>query len=169
MSADLEVHDPFKIPDHSEMAPEGESVLGGRPARVVYAYEMRVAGVDWETIADKLGYATPDTARTSVLNHVKKQYQPRDVDEIVELELMRLDRLQLLEWRKAQKGDGRAVQNILKIMERRASYLGLDKKPTETNTEQHNTAIFIGGSEAEYVEALVKAREIATGKRVIDQ
>ena len=88
-------------------------------------------------------------------------------EEIVELELMRLDKLQLLEWRKAQKGDGKAVQNILKIMERRASYLGLDKKPTETNVEQHNTAIFIGGTEEEYIQALQNARAAATGK-VID-
>ena len=166
---DLELHDPFRIPDAHEMAPEGGvDVLGGRVARVVYAYEMKVAGVQWDTIAEKLGYASADSARQAVLNHVKKQYDARDVDEIVELELMRLDRLQLLEWRKAQRGDGRAVQNILKIMERRSSLLGLDKKPTETSTETHNTAIFIGGTEEEYVAALAKAREVASRRGVID-
>ena len=165
MSTDLEVHDPFKVPAPQDVS--DDPVLGGRPARVVYAYEMRVAGVGWDEISEKLGYSTADSARQAVLNHVKKQYAVRDVEEIVELELMRLDKLQLLEWRKAQKGDGKAVQNILKIMERRASYLGLDKKPTETNVEQHNTAIFIGGTEEEYIQALQNARAAATGK-VID-
>ena len=41
-------------------------------------------------------------------------------------EAARLDRLQLAAWPKAQQGDLRAIDTVLRILQRRASLFGLD-------------------------------------------
>ena len=47
---------------------------------------------------------------------------------LVATEAMRLDRLQLALWSRAMNGDHQAVREILRIMERRARMLGLDRQ-----------------------------------------
>lgn len=151
-TTELVPHDPFAIP----LDPENSKL-----PRVVLAYQLRVAGASYEDIADKLGYASADNCRSTVLNHIKSFYKAEDAEEIVALEMARLDALQLVAWKSAREGDTRAMQTILKIMERRAKYLGLDKAPETggSNNNTTNTAIFIGGDEKSYVEQLQKARQ----------
>jgi hypothetical protein len=50
-----------------------------------------------------------------------------DLETIRKTELARLDRMQAAISAKAEAGDNQAINTALKIMERRASYLGLDK------------------------------------------
>ena len=52
-----------------------------------------------------------------------------------ELELRRLDKLLDAQWDKALNGDLGAVQAVLRIMDRRATYLGLDA-PVKVDLEQ---------------------------------
>lgn len=149
--------DPFVIPDDPSKVPNG--------IRAQMAFELRKAGASYELIAEKLGYASAKSAENSIRSTLNRKYKPEDVEEVVSMELARLDALQLVAWRRAKEGDLSAIDRILKIMERRAKYLGLDvKEQVSDGNVTNNTAIFIGGTEEEYVEQLKQAREQAVKK-----
>lgn len=153
---ELEPEDPFEIPEDPENLPKG--------IRSQMAFELRKAGASYELIANKLNYANAKSAEGSIRRVLATKYKPDDVEDVVMMELARLDALQLVAWRRAKEGDLNAIDRILKIMERRSQYLGLDKKePVHEGSTVHNTAIFIGGTEEEYVEQLKQAREQAVG------
>ena len=52
--------------------------------------------------------------------------QARAADELRTTELMRLDRLQAAAWAQAAKGDLRAIETMLRVIDRRCRILGLD-------------------------------------------
>lgn len=155
--SELTLHDPFKIPDPYEL--ENEVY---RP-RWWYAQQLRVAGATWREIADALGYSDQNSAQGAVKNARRDRSNDREtLEDLVDLELERLDMLQLICWRSAQHGDMKAIQTVLAIMQLRMRLLGTEKKAngTDGNTT-NNTAIFIAGGEADYVEALRRVRERA--------
>jgi len=152
-STELVPDDPFVVPDDPEKMPA--------PLRAQAAFELRKAGASYELIAEKLKYKTSKGAESAIRRVLKDKYDPEDVEDVVMMELARLDALQLIAWRRAKEGDLSAMDRILKIMERRSQYLGLDKQESQTQGTVHNTAIFIGGSEEEYIEQLKQAREQA--------
>ena len=89
------------------------------------AVELRKAGLDYRTIAERLGYNNPGSAYHSVEAALKKMLQ-EPVDELRALELSRLDRLELALWQSATQGNHGAIDRVLRLMERRAKLLGLD-------------------------------------------
>lgn len=92
------------------------------------AIRLRLAGTDWQAIADQLGYADRGAACKDVTRALEANLlaQRASGDELREMELMRLDSLQAAAWPKAMQGDVRAIESCLKILDRRAKYLGLD-------------------------------------------
>ena len=155
-TSEITPEDPFVIPDDLSNLPKGH--------KAQMAFQLRQAGASYELIAEKLNYATAKSAESSIRRVLNARYKPDDVEEVVQMELARLDALQLIAWRRAKEGDLSAIDRILKIMERRAKYLGLDTtEPQNQGAVTHNTAIFIGGTEEEYVEQLKQAREQAVG------
>ena len=71
----------------------------------------------------------PSISRSNAAKIVKRalgRVHQEPAFEIRKLEAERLDRLQLSFWQKAIGGDGRALDRVLRIMERRANLLGLD-------------------------------------------
>lgn len=156
-NTELVPSDPFVIPDDPSTLPKGH--------RAQMAFELRKTGASYELIAEKLGYANAKSAESSIRRVLNSRYDADDVEQVVKMELERLDALQLIAWRRAKEGDLSALDRILKIMERRAKYLGLDvKEQVSEGNVTNNTAIFIGGSEEEYVAQLKAAREQATNK-----
>lgn len=156
-STELIPEDPFVIPDDPSVLPKGY--------RAQMAFELRKTGASYELIAEKLGYASAKSAESSIRRVLSSKYKPDDVEDVVRMELARLDALQLIAWRRAKNGDLSALDRILKIMERRAKYLGLDTTETQNQgSVTNNTAIFIGGTEEEYVAQLKEAREQATSR-----
>lgn len=153
---EMEATDPFTLPVDPTQIPYGP--------RAKMAFDMRVAGAPYDVIADKLGYASGDTARQAILQRINKHFKQseEDVAEIVEMELRRLDELQLICWRRAKDGDLAAVDRILRIMERRAKMLGYDQEQASTiqGDVTNNTAIVIAGDEEQYKAALAKARQL---------
>jgi hypothetical protein len=89
------------------------------------ALEMRKAGVPFDAIARQLGYGGPAGAFKAVESAIQRTLQ-EPADEVRKLELERLDKLLLGLWPAASKGDCRAVERVLAVMDRRARYLGLD-------------------------------------------
>jgi hypothetical protein len=92
------------------------------------AIAMLLAGVDYDTITQRLGYATRGAATKDVQRALEanRAAERESVEELRTVDLMRLDRLQAAVWTKALGGDPRVVETVLKILERRAKLLGLD-------------------------------------------
>jgi len=89
------------------------------------ALELRKAGADYEAIARQVGYASGSGAFKAIQAALKDVVR-EPAEEVRTIELERLDRIMLGLWKQATSGDARAVDRVLKIMERRAKLLGLD-------------------------------------------
>ena len=94
-----------------------------REARV---FELRIQGFTFEQIATEVGYQGASGA-WQAYKRVKESHIFESVDEARQLELMRLDEMMLALWDRAIGGDLPAASCVLKIMDRRAKLLGLDK------------------------------------------
>ena len=116
-----------KFRDTSHMAKKRR----GRPRspavalRRVEALKLRTAGYTYRDIADKLGYSTPSAGCQDVQRALKELVREQ-ATETAALELERLDALLIPLWGKAQRGNLAATDRVLRLMERRSRYLGLD-------------------------------------------
>jgi hypothetical protein len=102
---------------------ESEAEMRRRDARV---YELRIQGNTFEQIASEVGYSGPSGA-WQAHQRIKSEWIFESIEEARQLELMRLDELQVAVWDRAINGDLPAAHCVLKIMDRRAKLLGLDK------------------------------------------
>lgn len=93
--------------------------------RRAYAIEMRRGGATPEQIAERLGYATPAMAARDVTRALTMLIKT-PTEEVRAVEIARLDGLMIALWPAARRGDLAAVDRVLKIMDRRAKFLGLD-------------------------------------------
>jgi len=93
--------------------------------RHLQALELRKAGATYQAIADQLGYASPHGAHAAVASALKATLR-EPAEALRELELVRLDSALLGIWRRVQSGDYKAIDRLVRIMERRAKLLGLD-------------------------------------------
>lgn len=88
--------------------------------------KLRRAEVDWDTIVEKLGYASPGHAHNRFVAFMRA-YPRDDIEQMRDLELDRIEKTaRALEPRVAQ-GDVRAAEVWNKLSERRAKLMGLDK------------------------------------------
>ncbi|MGW9410283.1 hypothetical protein [Streptomyces diastaticus] len=101
------------------------------------ATALRVAGVDWATIAERVGYASPGAACTAVSEALKANLREQrdNVDELRALTVARYDRLQAAFWPLAiQEKDKKAADVVLRCLAGRADVEGT-KAPTRLNVE----------------------------------
>lgn len=121
------------LPDHASNAP-GTNAL--KLERRVEALRLRQAGADYRTILAELRNMGFDCSIRQVYDDVQEALTELTkmehvlAEEILELELSRLDIMYMALAADIQRGDVFAIQTALKIMERRSRYLGLDK-PTK--------------------------------------
>lgn len=92
------------------------------------AITLRLAGADYDTIAARLGYSGRAAACKDITRALAVAMADlgRSADELRELELTRLDRLQAAAWAAAVGGDLRAIDTVLRVVDRRCRLLGLD-------------------------------------------
>lgn len=92
------------------------------------AIALRLAGMDYAAIADRLGYSNRAAACKDITRAlaVSLAEQGRSADELREVELTRLNRLQAAAWAPAVGGDLRAIETVLRVIDRRCKLLGLD-------------------------------------------
>lgn len=148
--------DPFQVPINPEKVPHN--------IKARMAFELRKSGASYDFIVEKLGYNDVGQAKKAVSAKLGGSLTDEAKRQVTDLELQRLDALQLIAWRLAQQGDLGAIDRILKIMERRSKLLGLDQEQATQEVTQQ-TAIFIGGNEEDYVQALERARQQSNGKK----
>jgi hypothetical protein len=130
-----------------------------REARV---FELRIQGFTFEQIASEVGYQGASGA-WQAYKRVKESHIFESVDEARQLELMRLDEMMSAIWDRAIGGDLPAASCVLKIMDRRAKLLGLDKPEkievnkwdfdgTDLDAEVQRLVIMMNEREEEFME-----------------
>lgn len=96
--------------------------------RRTQAIALRMAGMDYATIAERLDYGSPQAASKDLFRALRsyREEEEAKVDEWRQLESQRLDRLQAAAWAKALQGDLKAIETVLKVISQRSKLLGLD-------------------------------------------
>lgn len=89
--------------------------------------KLRLAGASFALIARNLDRSVGGVHK-ACMRALERQIKEisEDADAVLALELQRLDSMLLGAWPKAVAGDLSAVDRVLRIMKRRARYLGLD-------------------------------------------
>jgi hypothetical protein len=110
-----------------------------RTERAARAFALRKAGLSYRDIGLELGvnhatvYKDVQATIKQFLDEAREHHT-----QIMAIEAARLDDLQRVMWEQAAMGDRRAIETVLKIMERRAKLLGLD---TPVATKQFNVTL----------------------------
>lgn len=109
--------------------PASKAQRAATAQRRAQAIALRLAGMDYQTIAERLGYADRGAASKDVYRALEANLEAEAAAAATlrELEVQRLDRMQAAAWAKAAKGDLKAIETVLKIIDRRARLLGLDR------------------------------------------
>lgn len=97
------------------------------------ALELRMAGQDFDSIAQQCGYAGKQGAHAAY-QRALRAIPAAAADEARRLECARMDALLTTYWPKAMGGDGWSCDRVLRISERRARLLGLDLAAESTPT-----------------------------------
>lgn len=92
--------------------------------------QMRRNGMSYEAIAEEL-HISPKNAYDAV-KYLLDAGVKESSDHIRQIEAFRLDRLMLAYFERAENGDMKATELVLKLMDHRAKILGL-AKPEEMN------------------------------------
>jgi orotate phosphoribosyltransferase-like protein len=117
-------------------------------ARRQEALELRKAGLTFERIGARMG-VTKQTAHQLVLRAFGelREKLAETAEQVLTLELQRLDALTEALWPTATAGDPQAIDRVLRIMQRRAALLGLDALarvlPSETVPETLGSRVCI--------------------------
>lgn len=92
------------------------------------ATQMRLAGMSLQGIADQLGYASAGAVSKDLTRALRAAAKAQNLnsDELLQIEIDRLDRLMAGLWTKAITGEVKAVEAVEKIIYRRCQLLGLD-------------------------------------------
>jgi hypothetical protein len=118
------------------------------------ALELRKAGATYEQIADQLKLPNKSVSYKLVKAAIKAIIR-EPAEEVLRLELERLDAMLLGCWSRAKTGDSAAIDRALRIMERRAAYLGLDAPKRNEHTGKDGAPL-VGEVTPEAAAALVR-------------
>jgi len=108
------------------LTPDGSQI----EAHVV---SLRSSGRTYEQIAMEIGLSGKSQA-FRILQRALRRIPAERVDELRALDSARLDAMTSAIWPKALSGDPKAIGLMLKILERRARMLGLDRESTSPTT-----------------------------------
>lgn len=135
-------------------------------ARRTQLAQLRMAGLDWATIAERLNYSSAQHAITD-WRRAKAQSRVElttSVEEARWLEVDRLDRLMAAMWPKALAGDTKAADTAHRLIMSRCEVLGL-KAPTQiqlsARMELESTIV------AEVIIAVIDSLGLEPSQRVV--
>jgi hypothetical protein len=100
--------------------------------REVQAMQLRATGATYEQIADALGYTQRDGAYKAVVRGIRREGEEyhESIEFARSLSLNRLDELLFAIYPAAKSGDRGAIDQVLRLEQRRANLLGLDAPKT---------------------------------------
>ncbi len=101
------------------------AVIAERRAKAV---QMRIAGISPTIIAQTLDYGSSAAAIKDITRALQKAAKEEQIasEQLLQMEIDRLDRLMAAIWPKAIGGDVKAVEQAEKLIVRRCNLLGLD-------------------------------------------
>jgi hypothetical protein len=137
--------------DHRE---DGLPVLMGDKGE--QAYQLKKSGKSWAEVARIVGYNSPGAAAVEAkryLTQIGVTRSQAEREEVLELELERLDSLLNAVWDSAMTGDTKAVDSALRVINTRAKLLSLDQLTTTQTTVTHNTVV-IPSTREEFISTL---------------
>lgn len=132
------------------------------------AIALKIAGLDYQAIADQLGYADRASAYKDIERALQKalKEEAQEVSALRTLTVQRYDRLQAAYWPKALQGDVKAAEVVLKILAQRSKIegteaparLAVDAQVTETTQEDIELAALVREAKAKNAveEAAIK-------------
>lgn len=133
-------------------------------AREADVLRLRLEGFTFDAIAKQVGLGSPSAAHDAYTRAMKRTLQPA-ADEIREAELARLDAIQTRMWERMEAGELKAAEIILKVLDRRAKYLGLDS-PLKVQSEVTTYASDIDAEVARLASLLAGSGEVHVGTPV---
>jgi hypothetical protein len=145
--------------------------------RRAQAIEYKLAGMTYQQIADKLGYASRSMACTDVKRAFEQAVIDREhhVDVLIEEQIQILDRMRRAAWPAAIKGDTRSIDIVLKCVDRATKLLRLTPDAQvnvqvftvdaiERRIKELDRQISLEGSQYEWTDAAESPRaELAGG------
>lgn len=158
--------------------PRGESKSSVRriqaKQRQKQALELRLAGVTFEVIAERLHFRSRQGAHDAVTRALQDTIQ-RPADELRAADIERLDRLFLAVWPLAIQRNLAALDRCLHILAQRARLLGLDIKDPAPGSSREKPLWVQGtdavdlstATDAELEEIIAKAQAIQTAGRIV--
>jgi hypothetical protein len=90
------------------------------------AVKLKVGGATYDDIARVLGYRGRSGAHAAVRAGLVEALHDAGTEELRRLEYERLECLHLGRWQRALDGDDEALDQVLRLMVRRAALMGLD-------------------------------------------
>ena len=116
-------------PDRKKLKERTEAVQ----VRAQKALELRIAGGTYRQIAQELG-VSHTVIFENVLWALEERAEERGKlsDQLVQMELERLEKMTLSLWPRVRNGDEKAINTLVRVMDRRAKLLGLDQ-PAKTD------------------------------------
>lgn len=127
--------------------------------RHALALEMRKFGYSYEQIGEHFECSSA-AARGLVQSAMEKAIREPG-QEVIDLELTRLDQLYRLSFNAALEGDTDAVTKCLSIMQRRAKYLGLDAPDKREVTGKNGGPLEVSGMRGLTDEELATMKQLA--------
>jgi DNA-binding Lrp family transcriptional regulator len=125
-----------------------------RHSKTMQALQLRASGATYKQIAAALGVSEPTAWR--LVQRESESIIRESAAQVLELELTRLDRLQMAVWPEAINGDAQAIDRVLKIMDMRAKLLGLYDHESQPEQFQPEGVVIISAesSQEEYIAGL---------------
>lgn len=114
-------------PTTNARIPKTGAVQIAAAERRAKALELRKAGLTYEQIGQTLGVTTRRAGY--IVKDALEALTREPAQAVIDLELARLDSMVRGLWADARAGDVQAVDRVVRIMDRRARYLGLDHVP----------------------------------------
>lgn len=119
------------------------------------AYQMRQRGTSWEQVCKTVGYSSIKVAQVELRRYLTDLAVRVDADhreEVLAMEVGRLDALMEAVWDQAMSGDAKAVDSALKVISLRSKLLGLEAL-SQQGTVTNNTVVVTGSTE-EFIHSL---------------
>lgn len=129
------------------------------------AVALALAGMDWQSIADQTGYASPGAACTAVNEALKIHLREQGelVEELRAVEVARYDRLQAAFWPKAiTEKDPKAAEVVLKCIAGRTKLTGTEMPARTELTGPGGGPIALTAASMDEFEALLTAGDVPT-------
>ena len=138
----------------SDIRSDGLPVIMGDKSE--QAYELKKQGKTWGEVARIVGYDSPAAARVETTRWLTAEETAESAErreEILEMELERLDSLLNAVWDDAMQGDTKAVDSALRVINTRAKLLSLDQLTATSVTQNFNTVV-VDGSTKDFISQL---------------